>query len=175
MTAGGETLQLLVDKEQIRDVLYRYCRAVDRADIELLRTVYHPGATERHGDYDGPADGFFDFLLSRLRTHYELLRHSIGTIIIEVDGASAFSESSFEAACVLRQRAEDGGRRIRVHSGRYLDRFEQRESVWAIVQRVVVKDYIEIRTISDQPDSYPLARSDMNDLVYQLRTGIAAR
>jgi hypothetical protein len=167
-------LQRLIDKDQIRDVIMRYCRAVDRQDLELLLSLYHPGATEDHGAYKGPVAGFAEHLLKVMRTQYEVVRHSIGTVIIEIDGASAFVESSFDAGCILRQRTPDGKRQARVHSGRYLDKFERRDGVWAIANRIVVKDYIEFRPISDESDGYPVARSDREDLVYRLRAGTAA-
>lgn len=167
-------LQLLIDKDQIREVILRYCRALDRQDLDLLRSLYHPGATEDHGAYKGPAAGFADHVLGVLKTHYELLRHSVSGMIIEVDGPSALAETSFDAGCILHRRTEDGKRQVRVHCGRYLDRFEKRDGVWAIMHRVVVKDYIEVRTISDAPDGYPLARNDKEDLVYRMREGVSA-
>lgn len=44
-----EPLRRLRDRQQIEDVLVRYSRAIDRADIELLRSCYHEDATEDHG------------------------------------------------------------------------------------------------------------------------------
>jgi hypothetical protein len=35
-------LMKLMDKQEIHDVLMRYCRGIDRCDEELLRSVYHP-------------------------------------------------------------------------------------------------------------------------------------
>ena len=35
-------LQDLVAREAIRDCLYRYCRGIDRADAEMLRSAYWP-------------------------------------------------------------------------------------------------------------------------------------
>ena len=48
MTELPLALQQLHDRQQIEDVLTRYSRAVDRADIELLKGCYHDGATEDH-------------------------------------------------------------------------------------------------------------------------------
>ena len=38
----------LADREATRDCLFRYCRGIDRADPDLLRTVYWPGAMDYH-------------------------------------------------------------------------------------------------------------------------------
>lgn len=45
-----EALAQMLDRQQIEDVLVRYSRAVDRADIELLRSRYHGEAVEDHGE-----------------------------------------------------------------------------------------------------------------------------
>nr|QQZ49247.1 nuclear transport factor 2 family protein [Phenylobacterium glaciei] len=42
-------VQALIDKQAITEVLFNYCRAVDRADIALLTSCYHDDATEDHG------------------------------------------------------------------------------------------------------------------------------
>jgi ketosteroid isomerase-like protein len=41
-------LQTLLDRQAISDVLISYCRAVDRADLDLLRSCYHPDAKLWH-------------------------------------------------------------------------------------------------------------------------------
>ena len=56
------TLDDLIDREQIRDVIYRYARGVDRRDYELVRSCYHPNATDDHGSYKGDVDGFITWL-----------------------------------------------------------------------------------------------------------------
>ncbi|MBT5754390.1 MAG: SnoaL-like domain-containing protein [Acidimicrobiaceae bacterium] len=42
-------LRALIDKDEIRDVLMRYGRGVDRLDEELLRSCYHPDSHDDHG------------------------------------------------------------------------------------------------------------------------------
>ena len=39
-------LQELLDKQALYEVVARYCRGVDRADEELVRSAYHPDAIE---------------------------------------------------------------------------------------------------------------------------------
>ena len=53
-----QELRRLRDHEEIRQLLYRYARGVDRADIDILRSVYAEGGTDRHGLFDGPGEDF---------------------------------------------------------------------------------------------------------------------
>ena len=89
-------VRVLLDKQEISDVLHRYCRAVDRADEELLRSVYHPDALDEHGFYNGDIDGMIEFLYTRtLNTEIRPnpTRHILSNILIEVDGDRAWAES----------------------------------------------------------------------------------
>ena len=47
-TPPADPVTAVVAKQDITDVLMRYCRAVDRIDAALLRSCYHPDATEDH-------------------------------------------------------------------------------------------------------------------------------
>jgi hypothetical protein len=52
MELDTQTLQALTacaDRAAIENVLGLYCRAIDRLDVELLRSVYHPDAIDDHG------------------------------------------------------------------------------------------------------------------------------
>jgi hypothetical protein len=59
-------VQELLDKQEIYEVLMRYCRAIDRGDEPLMRSVYHPDGIDHHGIFDGKASDFCEFLLRRL-------------------------------------------------------------------------------------------------------------
>ena len=61
MTVSHEKIAELVDREAIRDCIYRYCRGVDRADEAALRSAYWPDAIDQHGSYSGPVEGFFEW------------------------------------------------------------------------------------------------------------------
>lgn len=134
------SLQALQDKESIRDCLYRYCRGIDRADEEALRSAYWPGAHDCHGAYRGSASGFIDQALPRLRSGGRGV-HQISNILIELHGDRAAVESSFLA---LQANAATPAHETFL-CGRYLDHFEKRDGEWRITERTVVYDWIEER------------------------------
>ena len=45
-------LSRLLDRNEIEEVVLRYCRGIDRRDFDLVRSCYHPDATDRHGSFD---------------------------------------------------------------------------------------------------------------------------
>jgi cation transport regulator ChaB len=64
--AMNDALQRLIDKDEIRDLMSRYARGVDRADWDGVRETYHKDAYDDHGDYKGGTDGFIEFGRSRM-------------------------------------------------------------------------------------------------------------
>jgi hypothetical protein len=89
-------LEALLDREAIRDCLFRYCRGIDRADEAILRSTYWPDATDCHGAYRGSADGFIAQAIPRLLRGGRGV-HQVSNILIELHGAVAAAESSFLA------------------------------------------------------------------------------
>lgn len=142
-------LQALLDREAIRECLYRYCRGIDRVDEEALRSAYWEDATDCHGAWNGSADGFITQALQRLRQGGRRV-HQVNNIAIELHGNTAAVESSFFAL----QAPADAPAKRTLLCGRYLDRFERRIGEWRIAARTVVYDWIEER---ERPE---LARSD---------------
>lgn len=126
----------LADREAIRDCLYRYTRAVDRGDAELLRTVYWPGAMDFHTGFTGTGEEFIEWALPRLMA-MEQNMHLIGNVLIRLEGATANVESYVWTVSVL---PGENPRQVFV-CGRYLDRFELRDDEWRIAERTVVHDW----------------------------------
>jgi hypothetical protein len=133
-------LRALLDKEAIRECLNLYCRGIDRADEELLRSVYWPDAHDSHGAYVGSAAGFISQAVERLRAGGRGV-HQISNVLVELHGDTAAVESCFLA---LQSTAAAPDLETFL-CGRYLDRFERRTGVWRIAQRTVVYDWIEER------------------------------
>lgn len=133
-------LQALLDREAIRDCLFRYCRGIDRADEAVLRSTYWQDADDCHGAYRGSADGFIAQAITRLRRGGRGV-HQVSNILIELHGDAAAVESSFLALQV-------GAAQPRLETflaGRYVDRFEKRAGEWRVADRTVVYDWIEER------------------------------
>jgi len=123
----------------IHQVLMRYCRGVDRGDVELLRSVYHPGAIDRHGRFEGSGEAFASYLVGSMDAVGGVGQHHITNILIERHGDVAQVESYFLAA--HPRPGDDTGPVLAFVGGRYLDRFERRERRWAIAERTVVFDW----------------------------------
>lgn len=142
----GETMtdpvQRLLDKQEIAEVLYRRARAGDRSDADLAHACYHPGATERHGMFDGTAAEFIDvvsFTKPKPGSPIKGMMHVITNILCDfADDTHAFVESYHVAWC---QMTDDTDAEI---GGRYLDKFEKRDGRWAIVHRDVIFDWSRV-------------------------------
>jgi ketosteroid isomerase-like protein len=142
MTHLNSTLLLeqLLDREAIRECMYRYCRGIDRQDEAALRSAYWPDATDRHGPYQGSASGFIDWALDKLATQGERSVHNITNLSITLHGAQAAVETYFLA--LQRDRDATGTAREVFLAGRYVDRFEKRGDEWRIAARTVVYDWL---------------------------------
>jgi hypothetical protein len=130
----------LMDREAIRECMFRYCRGIDRQDEAALRSAYWPDATDRHGPYQGSATGFIDWALEKLRTQGERSVHNVTNLSITLRGTQAAVETYFMA--LQRDRDAQGTVREVFLAGRYLDRFEKRAEEWRIAERTVVYDWV---------------------------------
>lgn len=131
-------LDTLIARAEITDVLARYVRGADRNDWELVRSCYHPNATDDHGLYSGGLEGLMAFL-EGLAATLSSTSHQLGPPLIEVDGDTA----SAETYCLgwYERLGPDGSTRSIAQGVRYLDRFERRGRRWAIANRVVILDW----------------------------------
>lgn len=138
-TVSQDQIRELVNREAIRDCLYRYCRGIDRADEAALRSAYWPDGTDQHGPYNGSASGFVDWALKGLR-HAERNIHQIHNILIEFKPDGAQVESYFSA---FQRQPDVNGDMIELDmKGRYLDWFVERAGEWRVLDRIVVFDWV---------------------------------
>ncbi len=134
----NERLQRAIDRSEIRDVLARYARAIDRADGELLKGCYHPDAIEEHaGRYEGNAHQYVDEAMPRVM-QMGPMQHLLGTSHFDFDGDTAYVETYIWTFARFRQNNEDVDT---FTGGRLVDRFERRDGEWKIAHRRTVFDW----------------------------------
>jgi hypothetical protein len=126
-------------KQAITEVIYRYCRALDRMDRPLVAEVWHPGATVDYGPkFRGLAVDWVEWVWAQ---HERFYRHShqMTNVLISVEGDRAVSETY--AIVTLRLRSEPDRFVDTVAHNRYLDRWSCRDGRWAIDHRRMVSDF----------------------------------
>lgn len=167
-----ERIERLIAESDIRDALFRYCRGADRCDMELIRSAYHPDATDSHGYFSGDLDGFEVWFTDRHRAVVQSM-HFLGNCRIEFDGpTAAFVETYCQAFQRLRSPSAPGMLDDLHVLCRYLDWFERRDGRWAIARRVVAYETQDIRQVADVdpfPSGFAVQAHDRSDPVYRLR------
>src|SRR6201996_5882502 len=101
-----EAVAGLIAKQARPEALYKYCRAMDRMDNELGKSVFHADAPADYGGmYRGTGHGFIEFVYG---AHAGMLlhQHQLGNILIAVEGERASSESYVTVS--FRRKDETG-------------------------------------------------------------------
>lgn len=161
-------LQELLDKQAIYEVVLRYCRGIDRLDLDAVRSCYHPGAIDHHTGFDGSVEEFLAWVERPLRRHGGTMHH-VGNHLVELHGDVAISETYLSAA---HWGAPGASPAASFTSGaRYVDRMERRDGRWAIAERWAVREWTRSDTGRlTQPEAPgPRGRRDGTDPVDQLR------
>lgn len=135
-------LEELSDRAEIHDVLMRYSRGLDRIDMDLVREAFHDDAWVDFPEdvYVGPADGFCDFL-SKEMPSFVRTRHSLGNVLIELDGDVAYVETYLTAYHEATSYHKWNGAFVTLWA-RYVDRFEKRDHTWRIARRTLLIDWM---------------------------------
>lgn len=130
-------LEELLAREQIRTLSGTYMRGLDRLDMEALRSVFFDDAEMDYGFFKGGPDDFVAMCHGALKDHLAN-QHLVGQINIELHGNTAFGEVYFQA---FHRVIEEGEERDLIIAGRYVDRYECRNSEWKISFRSEVNDW----------------------------------
>lgn len=160
-------MQELLDKDAIRDVLARYVRGIDRFDIDLVRSVFHPDSTEDHGPFKGLSHEWID-TFDPAEFHTVERHHQLGQSIIELHGDVAYSET-YVFLARGKQQGGDEPNLVLLH-GRYVDRLERRDGEWKIAHRTATVDYASELTTAEWAATAAFTRGKRHpeDIVYQL-------
>jgi hypothetical protein len=137
--ATGLTLDDLLAREEITDVVKNLARGTDRLDRELMASCYHPDGTDDHNVFRGTGTEFAQWVVDTL-PHFEATMHFIGPPRIRNDGDRAKVDTYCVAHHVSKPDA-DGQQTDMVLGLRYVDRFERRDGTWRIAARVCAFDW----------------------------------
>ena len=131
-------IESLRAREEIRNRVFGFARAVDRLDRVLLATQFWPAADVDYGGfYRGPIEGFLDVAV-RFQGSMRDTQRLVGTVQITVSAAGANVESYVHAHHTIVQ----GDNRVQLMvDARYLDCLERRDGVWRISDRTEVVDW----------------------------------
>jgi len=142
-------LQALLDKQAITEVVFRYARGVDRLDLPLILSCFHPGAYDDHGFARGDAVKVSERIVRQLGRTTTLTTHHLGQVLVELEGETAHVESYVYA---FHRQLRDGAEVDWLAHGRYIDRFERREGEWRIANRKVVHSWDRTDPVVERSD-----------------------
>lgn len=192
MTSLPNELQELVDRQKIYHVLTSYCRALDRCDVDLMKSVYWEDGYDDHGVFAGNAQEFAEFIIRGIQEWFEVTQHAICNIHMELDGDVAHTEAyliAYHKVAATPAKVEGwfGENYLRryaplvaagvtqdfIYGGRYFDRLEKRNGIWRIAKRTVVMDWnlnqpsTELRDEGMFRTLQTIGRRDRQDPIYQ--------
>lgn len=189
MADADPALARLAAQFEIRDVLSRYVRGVDRCDWDLVRSCYAPEALDDHGAYAGGVEGLLAWMVER-HSRLQASMHLITNVYVEfVDDDRALCESY--VVTIQRPTAEWAGAALAMYEMdgldipddhllesevrcRFVDRFA-RQGSWRIEHRTVVFETLHHRLVPKaSPFGAGWARSarDTTDPLFAARAGL---
>jgi len=167
MHTDSAPIARLAAKQEITEVLYRYCRGLDRMDRNARR---HRLAPRRHRRLrprlPGPADGFLDFVWPY---HAQLAAHFAPGLQRADRTRRRGGNSGQRGLCVgvAAHAPADGLVTDLFHRGRYVDRWSRRAGIWAIDHRAYVGDLYREVAHSAEATVSPSGRRDETDPSYE--------
>jgi hypothetical protein len=145
----ADDLQRLIDERDIRNVLMRYCRGIDRLELELVRECFHADARDDHGAFEGGVEQLLDWI-GRLLPRYGVTVHRLTNILVEFH-PDQDDLARVESYGIAEHQTPGGPRELNLSIAfRYLDRFERRDgSGWKIADRFCTTEIVRAHAPAD--------------------------
>ena len=158
------TIDDLIAREEIGDVIRRLGRGTDRLDEELMASCYHPDGFDDHNAFRGTGTEFAHWVVTVL-PHFVTTMHFIGPPLIRIAGETAHADTY----CVAHHLTDTSDMILGL---RYVDRFERRDGVWLIAKRVCAFDWtytVQIDTATRWPfeGDFTVGARDRSDITYR--------
>ncbi len=142
----GQEVAIAAAAEQIRQAALRYCRGVDRLDLDLMVSAYHDDATDDHGVFLGPARDLCERVV-RSHRRYDATLHCVLNHAIDVVDDTHASGEIYNVTYLVQTAGDE--RRLHTWWGRYLDDYECRDGRWAIAHRVCVHEWTRSEPLTE--------------------------
>lgn len=130
-------IAMLLDKQAISELIWRYAHAIDRHDDRLLASLFTADGTLSYGLFNGSVTQLIESRTAS-PSPISMTHHMVGNILISIDGDSALAQSYLSVV----HRANRGGALRDEHvRARYLDQFRRVEEQWLFARRSLVYDW----------------------------------
>nr|WP_293039243.1 nuclear transport factor 2 family protein [Mycobacterium sp.] len=151
-------LALMLARDELHALVTSYCRAVDRADYEALRSLYHPEATDSHGSFATGGVEQFIAQLQAAEPYVRVSQHNITTTNFVIEGEDARGE----IYCLVFHTFAGPEHDIDVIiGGRYLDTYARHDGRWKFSRRTIVADWAYRNDPSQLDFSHPSTRGSL--------------
>ncbi len=131
----------IADESALLQLAYRYARAVDRRDADVLVSVFtEDGIIARPGSVWHGHDKLRG-IIARLNTLYGATLHTVRNQTAVIDGDTAQGETYSVAMHMLN--TTDGCRKRMDMGIRYQDSFVRQAGVWRFAKRELIVDWVE--------------------------------
>jgi hypothetical protein len=148
------SLARTIQDADIRQVLAKYCRGIDRMDSDLVLSCFWPpnarSASVVCGAFQGAPQDWVDYVFARVEGDLVTI-HQLCQSLIAIEADEAEAETYFLARHIYE---EDGAAAVMAVAGRYADRLEAHAGEWRIARRDVIIDLRQFGR-TDAPASVP--------------------
>src|SRR5258705_13909652 len=82
-------LRVVIDKQEIHEVIMRYCRGIDRGDVDLVLSTFHEDAVDNHVGIEERVVVQVPKALELAKTAVIWTSHNITNQLVDVAGGAA--------------------------------------------------------------------------------------
>ncbi|MFF1880678.1 nuclear transport factor 2 family protein [Pseudarthrobacter sp. NPDC058196] len=125
----------LIAKQALYENMVRYCRGIDRKDLELVKSTFWPESTDDHGSFVGLSHDFCTKAFEAQKVSSHKASHYISNMLVELDGDQAKRETAF-----IYTKVPTDGTAVDLLCGRYRDFCERRDGEWKVLSRTCIWD-----------------------------------
>ena len=103
MTADRDPdIQRVLDRAAIEECLLRYTRGIDRHDVELVMSAFHPDALDTHGTFEGGPRDVAEWANEQHGLRWDRHMHYVTNTTVDIDGDVAHTDTTTSSCCAGR-------------------------------------------------------------------------